>query len=317
MQGSGRRRVLGAVCGTLATAGCTTSGSETAAPPERVAVGSKRFTTNRLLGWLTFETLLASDVVQPVDHLGTGGTTRTWRALVDGDGERDVDCYWEYTGTVWRTVLGRERRFDDRDALYDAVVDALAARDVTVATRGRYDNSYVLYARGEWVRATDVRTLSEFVAWVESGKDDVSVAITDGFDDRPDGWDALLDFYGVDGDARERLAAATDVVEPLVTYDLLADGTYDVGVGYSTNPNVDAVDVVPLADDRRFFPAYEPVLLVDATAAGAAAVVDATDPIGGTLSSASVVRALTARVVFDDESPRAVARAHLEEAGVL
>lgn len=317
MQRTGRRGVLGAVCGALATAGCATTGSEDSAAPEQVVVGSKQFTSNRLLGWLTFEALLASDVVQPVDGMGVGGTDRAWGALVDGDDDRDVDCYWDYTGTLWRNVLGRDGRQDGRDALYAAVEDALADRDVAVATRGRYDNAYVLYASAEWANATGVRTLSEFFTRVDAGTGNVSVAITDGFDERPDGWRALQAHYGLDADARDRLAATTTVVEPLVTYDLLADGSYDVGLGYVTNPNVVDLDVVPLADDRGFFPPYEPVLLVDATAAGADAVAAATADVGGTLTDATVVRDLAARVAFDDESPRAVARTHLEEADVL
>jgi osmoprotectant transport system substrate-binding protein len=314
MQGAGRRGILGALGGAFATAGCvTTSSTSTATETTQVAVGSKQFTANRLLGWMTFETLLANDGVQPVDRMRTGGTPETWRALVDGD----VDCYWEYTGTVWRDILGRQARFGDADSLYDAVVGALADRDVAVAARGTYVNSYVLYADQSWTAATGVETLGGFVDWLEAGHDDVRVAITDGFEERNDGWDDLLAYYELDADAYERLAARTTVVEPLVTYDLLAGGDADVALGYTTNPNVVDLDVVALADDERFFPAYQPVLLVDEGAAGADVVLEATSGMGRALEDAAVVRALTARVAFDEESPRSVARDHLREVGVL
>jgi osmoprotectant transport system substrate-binding protein len=314
MQGAGRRGLLGALGGALATAGCVTT-SSTSTTPERpqAAVGSKQFTANRLLGWLTFETLLANDSVQPVDRMRTGGTSETWRALTDGD----VDCYWEYTGTVWRDILERQARFGDADALYDAVVGALADRDVAVAARGTYDNSYVLYADESWTAATGVETLGGFVDWLEAGNDDVRVAITGRFEEREDGWNGLFEHYELDADAYERLTARTTVVEPLVTYDLLVSGDADVGLGYRTNPNVADLDVVALADDRRFFPAYQPVLLVDQGAASADVVLEATSGMGRALEDAAVVRALTARVAFDGESPRSVARDHLREVGIL
>lgn len=313
MQGIRRRGVLGAFCGVLATAGCATTESSPPASPQRAVVGSKQFTANRLLGWMTFETLLAGDRVRPVNGMGAGGTEETWAALVDGD----VDCYWEYTGTAWRQILGRTERFASADGLYDAVVDAVADEGVSVAARGRYDNSFVLYARGEWVEETGVRTIGGFFDWLETADGRVRVAITDEFAGRADGWDALVEHYALDADARERLAARTDVVEPLVTYDLLANGSYDVGLGYATNPNAEAVDVVALADDRHFFPAYQPVLLVDDDASSADALLDATDGLGRALDDGDAVRELTARVAFGDESPRAVAREHLEEVGVL
>ncbi|WP_323676542.1 glycine betaine ABC transporter substrate-binding protein [Halorubellus sp. PRR65] len=314
MQGTGRRGVLGALGGALATAGCATTPSESSTgTTPHAAVGSKQFTANRLLGWMTFETLLARGSVDPVNRMGTGGTDETWRALVDGD----VHCYWEYTGTAWRDILGRDERFGDADALYDAVVDALADRDVAVAARGGYDNAYVLYARRAWVDRTGIETLDELFSWLADGNDDVRVAITEHFKQRQDGWSALLDHYDLDPDGRERLAARTTFVEPLVTYDLLASGAADVGLGYATNPNVVALDVVALEDDHRFFPPYQPILLVDETAASAAAVLETTDSLGRALDDAAVLRELTARVAFDDESPRTVAREHLREVGVL
>lgn len=308
-----RRRVLAAT-GAAATAGCLGADPPAARMTPEVRVGSKQFTANRLLAWMAFESLLETDGVQPVHRIGLARTDGNWSALAAGD----IHCYWDYTGTVWQFLLGRTERFEDPDALHAAIERTLADSDLSMVSRASYDNSYVLIANADWAETTGIAGLSGFVAWLNDGNAaDVDVVMEAGFAGRPDGWGQLLSYYGIDPKARETLAANTTAVDAVLTYQDVEAGTYDVGLGFSTNPNLRERDLVTLADDDEFFPPYQPVLLANERVASRQPVREALAPIGGTLEDVSVVRRLSWRVLFGGESARAVARDHLTEVGLL
>lgn len=279
-----------------------------------MSVGSKQFAANRLLGWMTFEVLVDRGGIDPTHRLGLGRTNRNWQSLVDGD----VNCYWDYTGTVWRVLLDQDERIADADRLYDRVAETLADRGLQAVSRAPYDNSYVLIANPVWADRRGVEGLSTFADRVSAAPRDVEILMEQSFAERNDGWRALLDHYGVDAETQSILQEQTTYTDSLLGYRSVAAGEYDIGLGFATNPNFRHYDVVELADDRGFFPPYNPVLLF--SSAGIESpdrITSLLEPIGPSLDGVDRMRQLTDRVVFDRESPRRVARTYLQEVGLV
>ena len=100
-------------------------------------------------------------------------------------------------------------------------------------------------------------------------------------------------------------------------YQALARGSVDVAAGDSTDGRVATLDLVQLEDDRRFFPPYEAVPLVNrATLARYPALRPVLDRLAGRIDAA-IMRRLNNEVDGKKRDPAAVAREFLDGAGLL
>ncbi|MFC4405706.1 glycine betaine ABC transporter substrate-binding protein [Haloarchaeobius iranensis] len=310
----GRRDFLSTACGgaTGVLGGCLSSDAgDGPAPGRELRLGSKLFAENQLFAWLGFESLQSRTDVQPVHRLGIGQFGENWRALRRGE----IDCYWEYTGTLRNFVdIAPSREFDSATALYEAAAAAVASEtDIRVQEPAPLDNRYVLLARPDWAERTGVETISGLLDRLMEQPDSADVAFGPGFRTRPDGWNALLHHYGLDTAERNSIGRATTEVDPLLVYDHLRAGLFDIGVGYATSPQLERWTFTRLEDDRDFFTFYEPVALLRGEHADAEAVPESLDAATRSMDSVETVRRLAARIVFDGEAPRTVARDYLRQ----
>jgi len=76
------------------------------------------------------------------------------------------------------------------------------------------------------------------------------------FLERPDGYQGWSQRYGL------RFAAAPSVMDLGLIYRALVEKKVDVVAGNSTDGLISALDLVPLADDRHYFPPYDAVPIV-------------------------------------------------------
>lgn len=311
-----RRGLLRRGGGLAATAcigglsGCLTLATQLSS--DSIKVGSKRFTEQEILGYLAYEALSANTDLNVGDQVGLGGTTTNFRALDSGE----IQLYWEYTGTAWLTLPPQhETVITDPQKLYEKVKREFEQKhDLTFLQRAPLNNTYVILANPDWAKETGVKTLSEFVTYLEETNETVTVALNAEFQSRADGWPGLVKHYGFGGN-KQNLRIKN--IESGLLYQVIGDGAADIGVGFNTDPRILQFDLRVLDDDRKFFPVYNAAPLVKTP------VLESNPSIREPLDRTSErltterMRKLNRRVALEKANPQTVAKEYLNEAGLL
>jgi osmoprotectant transport system permease protein len=205
-----------------------------------IRVGSKSFTESYIVAELVARIIDETGEARAERRLGLGGTGIVYTALAAGD----LDIYPEYTGTIAQAIL-KEPSVTSVEALRSR----LEPRGVTLSAPLGFDNTYALALRRDTAQRLGVRTISELARHPT-----LTAAFDPGFLEREDGWPGLRRHYGL------RLADVR-IMEHALTYAALASGRVDVIDVFSTDGQLERLDLTLLADDRRFFPDYTAVLL--------------------------------------------------------
>ncbi|MEZ3115131.1 glycine betaine ABC transporter substrate-binding protein [Halobaculum sp. MBLA0147] len=313
--GTDRRGATTDETGTETTGDATRVGDAPAVTPDSVTVGAKNFAENRILGRMAAITLRERTDRRVQTAIPSGYDEPNWIALTEGR----LDCYWEYTGTIYLSFEPtHESAPDDPAALYDAVVEEAAEQGVTVFPRAPFDNTFVMLAGADWRERTGVETLSDFAAYVNAGNTDVDVAVGNDFLDRPDGWPGLVDHYEFDEAALTALDDEISAVPLGITYELYERGDADVVMGFNTDPQIHRTDLAVLTDDRDFFPTYNPIPVADVGVVGPnTRAGERLAELGPAFDGVETIRRLNGRVVVDGDDPATVAREFLENEGLL
>lgn len=208
------------------------------AATEPLIVGSKRFTESYILGEIIAETArLAGD---PVRHRpGLGNTAIVLNALQTGD----IDLYPEYTGTIAKEIL-KLSSVPTLDELNKNLVPLGLAAAVPLG----FNNTYALAVRGEIAASRKIKTLSDLAL-----HQDLRFGLSQEFIGRADGWPGLKQIYG--------LLQTPIGLDHGLAYEAIAAGQIDVLDIYSTDAKIGKYALRVLIDDRRYFPAYDAVLL--------------------------------------------------------
>jgi len=254
---------------------------------DRVVVGSKNFTEQRILGELVAQTLEANGI--PVQRkFDLGGTFVCDAALRKGD----IDVYVEYTGTALTAVLKKPPETDPERVLAQVREAYAPAGLVWMAPLG-FDNTFALVVRPD----AGVHTISEAIGPARGWR----AAFGYEFQQRPDGYPAVSRVYGLTfRDVR--------TMDLGLLYRALADRQVELGVGSATDGLIDALGFVVLADDRHAFPPYEAVPVVRQAA------LDRHPELAGVLDglrgklSAETMRRLNRAVDADHRAPADVVR---------
>ncbi|WP_049921033.1 glycine betaine ABC transporter substrate-binding protein [Halopiger djelfimassiliensis] len=281
-----------------------------------IVVGSKNFTESIVLSYMAYEVLDSNTDVSVVDETNYGNNAETWEGFTN----REIDFYWDYTGTLWLTnppqnddpVVGQE-------AQYEAVKEEMESEhDLEVLEMAPFEDTWSLMASPETLEETGVETISDIAAAVNDGDYDLSIAVEDDFYERNDGWPGLIDHYEFEDDAVEEWEASDGVVVVNVglTYDEVHIGTADIGLAYSTNAQLDTYGLALIEDDQNFWPAYNPVPVI-ASEKSSSAVQSELNEIGPAIGGPETMQELNARVDVDGEDPQDVAHSFLSENGVI
>lgn len=301
-----RRDVVKAagVAGIGSLAGCTSLvGGDDAGS---IAIGSKQFTEQQILGYLAYHTLDENTELDVVDEVGLGGTTTNFQALQEGE----IDMYWEYTGTAWLTLPPQnEEVIADPQEIYDRVKAQLEEEHgITLLERASFNNTYVLLANPDWQAETGLETMSDFASYVQDGNTDLTVVMNAEFQERSDGWPGIIEHYGF-SDAASELNIRN--VGSGLTYQVTGEGEAEVGMGFNTNPNIAQFNLAALEDDEGFFPIYNPApMLRQETVDDNDSLAQPLNDLVETLST-DTIRDLNQRVSMNDEGASSVARDHL------
>jgi len=262
-----------------------------------IVVGSKNFTESVVLGEIVAQRLeRAGCAVER--KLDLGGTLVCDKAITAGS----LDVYPEYSGTALTAILHHEA-MRDRTAVMKRVSADYQARGLSWGPALGFENTFAMIVRTSDAQRFSLKTISDLAR--------VSATFRPGFGyefvERPDGWNGLLQHYGL------RFAEAPRTMDLGLTYRALAAGEIDLIAGNSTDGLIDVLGLTVLADDRHFFPPYDAALVVrrdlgTKCASGPAALAS----LEGRLD-ASTMRRLNLAIDGDKRSPAEVAGTWLKE----
>lgn len=306
-----RRKVLkgAAVGGVASTAGCASSIQDASGDSTEVTVGGKQFTEQLLLS--NMSALMLENAGSSVDDaFPVGGNTANHEAITSGE----TTHYWEYTGTGWNFHLGNtEDKIRDPEELYNSVNEAYQQEyGVEWLQTADFNNTYIVTANQAWQEETGVETLTELAEYINGGGE-VSWAVSQEYINNPTAFGNLPDFYGfrenMDNVTYERMAIGT------INYRAVADGEVDLGVGFATNPNLQALDIGTVGDDQNWFVIYYPAPVVNQDVL-TEPVREALNAPASALDTETMIE-LNARVSIDEENPANVAQDWLESQNML
>jgi osmoprotectant transport system substrate-binding protein len=273
----------------IALAGC----GKTQEP--HLTIGSKFFTEQVILAELLAQHIEARTGVHVDRKSNLGGTLLCQKALLAGD----LDLYVEYTGTALTAVLNESPGRDAQD-VYDRVKRGYAQHyNLEVTEPLGFENTFAMVVRGDEAQSLHLHTTSDIVPFAPKMRAGFGFE----FLERPDGFRGWSQVYGL------HFAAPPSVMDLGLIYRALIDKKVDIVAGNSTDGLIDALHLVPLVDDKHYFPPYDAVPIVRRDALAKfpqlrAALADLANKI-----SAEEMRHLNAEVDADQRDATAVVRA--------
>ncbi|MDP6558916.1 MAG: glycine betaine ABC transporter substrate-binding protein [Candidatus Binatia bacterium] len=213
---------------------------------ERITIGAKTFTEQYIL----------SEILGRSIHKATGldttvmqslGSTVAFDALRTGE----LDVYVDYSGTIWATIMKRERVPDDRSEVLQRVARYLDDEHgiLQVGALG-FENAYALAMRESHAAELGIRRISDLT--ISAPK--LSMGGDYEFFGRPE-WGDIRDAYGLKFGSRRSMDSS-------LMYQAAANGSVDVISAFSTDGRIAALGLRVLQDDRGAIPPYDAVILV-------------------------------------------------------
>ena len=225
----------------------TFSGCRNSRQPH-LTIGSKFFTEQVILAELLAQHIEARTGIHVDRKSNHGGTLLCQKALLSGD----LDLYVEYTGTALTAVLNESPSRDPRD-VYNRVKQDYAQRfHLEVTEPLGFENTFAMVVRSEDAQRLNLRNTSDIVPFAPKMRAGFGYE----FLERPDGFRGWSQLYGL------HFAAPPSVMDLGLIYRALVDNKVDIVAGNSTDGLIDALHLVPLVDDKHYFPPYDAVPVV-------------------------------------------------------
>lgn len=286
------------------------SASEVDLSDASFAIGSKDFTEQLILGYITLQALEATGA-SVEDQVGLAGTDATRQALINGD----IDMYWEYTGTIWINHLGNTKPIPDPEEQYDAAAKAdMEENQLKLLDPAPFNNTYALAVREEAYEDLGVEKLSDFKTLVQENPDEATVCVESEFNSRDDGLPGMQETYGFEFPKDNISLFDTGVV-----YERTDKGDpCNFGEVFVTDGRISALKLKVIEDDKNFFPIYNPALEVRQETYDEYG--EQLDKVFGPIAEALDTKTMTemnARVDVDGELPEDVAEDFLKQNGFV
>ena len=258
-----------------------------------VVVGAKPFTEQYILAEALSRRLTQAGL--QVENRSSMGSMILFDALTAGH----VDCYVDYSGTIWANVMKR-RDLPPRTELLEQM-KAWLQREHQVLVLGAlgFENNYGLAVsrhKAEALKLASVQDLTRHAPQLAIGSDFE-------FFVRPE-WASLREAYRLDFKEKRTF-------DPSLMYAAAREGVVDVISAYTTDGRIIEYDLTVLADPLQALPPYDAVLVLSPKAARRAELVSALEGFVGIIDDGTM-RAANKRVDVDGESPAQAARFLLE-----
>jgi glycine betaine/choline ABC-type transport system substrate-binding protein len=288
-----RTTLLGCLSALLVLAGCS--------GPRRIAVGSKNFTEQVILGEIIAQHI-ENRLHQPVERkLNLGGMLLAHQALLAGD----IDMYPEYTGTAFANVV-KSGGVTDPAVVLDRVRAAYARLQLEWLDPLGFDSSFAMAVRGEDARARHLETLSDAAA------DSTGFTLGCGYEflTHPDGFAAVSSKYSI------KWTAAAKTMDLGLLYRAMTEKQVTMVAGNTTDGVLSKLDVRVLKDDKHAFPPYQASVVVRSSILAANLQLrQALAELSGKITD-SAMRNMNYAVDGEHRQVRDVAREFLRAAGL-
>ena len=270
-----------------------------------LVVGGKGFTEQLLLAEITGQYLTAQGYTV---ELKTGMGTSLVREALEN---KQVDLYWEYTGTAFLTFHKNKFANQPADEIYAAVKAKDAKIGIVWLNPSAANNTYALAVRQADAEAKGLRTLEDLAAKSNAGEG-LTFGCNIEFYKRDDGLKPLQEAYGFEFPRSDVKRMETGLV-----YKALKDGDVDVGLVFATDGRIPAFDFVVLKDTKNYFPAYAitPTVRKETLEANPG-LADHLDKLSALFDDATM-SALNAEVDVEKKSVSEVAQTFLKAKGLL
>lgn len=300
------------LAGTLAACGGSDGGSggsdgEASLDGVSVAVGSKDFTENILLGQM-FAQALEAEGATVEDKINTGGTSVARKALESGD----IDVYPEYNGTGWTVHLGNDDPSSDSQELFDVTSEAdLDKNDIKWLGMSPFNNTYGFVANGDLAESEGPFDFDSMAAYLKENPD-TTVCMETEFPDRPDG---LVLFEEATG--YEVPQSQIQILETGLIYTETEKGSCDFGEVFTTDGRIEALNI-ELVEDPGVMILYNVSFTMrnDAYSENADTYDEIAETILSDLDNEKMAE-LNAQVDVEGIGADKVAEQYLEEIGLL
>lgn len=295
------RRLAWAALGLALTLGIALTLAATLSRTERrIAVGSKDFTEQIILGELIAQVIETQTALSVERRFDLGGSL-AHQALVAGE----IDAYVEYTGTALTAIL-HHHRLSDPKAVYARVKEEYAEKfDLAWTEPLGFENTFAILVRGEDARRLKLRSVSDAASYAPQWR----AGFGQDFMSRPDGYPGFSKVYNLQfSEIRE--------MDLSLTYRALAEGQVDLIAGNSTDGLIARYGFTQLEDDRGYFPPYDAVPVIRREVLEAhPRVGEALEALGG-LISVDEMRDMNYQVDGEGRPIGEVVRAFLAEKGI-
>ena len=286
--------------------GCSNSDSknENGNKP-KIIVSSKPPTEGLLLGTITCQYL--EELGYPVENkVGLGALAVIRPALESGE----IDCYWEYTGTVLINIMEQAPSFDGEEC-YQKVKEYDAKKGILWLDYSPFNNTYGVMVRKDIADKYNLKTISDLVDAINNGAN-IRFASSQEWQERTDGmkhWEQVYDF------TYPRKNVVNIALN--MTYEALDAKQAEAGLAFTTDARIMGYGLVLLEDDKSAFPVYNPSPLFRKE------IIDAYPEIPEQMKKLSqildeeTIMALNKAVDIDKQSVDAVSRNFLKEKGLI
>lgn len=268
-------------------------------------IGSKDFSEQYILAHITGELLNAHGADVDV-NTQLVGSANVRQALENGD----FIGYWEYTGTSWITYNEETTPITDPAEQFEAVKAADAEAGIAWLDPAPFNNTYAFAIRSDKAAELGVTTLSDVAALPV---EEQTFCIESEFSTRDDGWPGLKAAYGIDVPDSNVTLLDTGVI-----YTATEKGEdCNFGEVFSTDGRIQALDLLVMEDDQKFFPVYQGGLTMEASLVEEyPAIADVIAEVAPLLTTEKM-QELNARADVDGEDPEDIAIDFLTEEGLI
>jgi osmoprotectant transport system permease protein len=208
----------------------------------------------------------------------------------------EIDCYVDYSGNIWATVMKR-KDFKDRQTILNEITDYLQRRHgVTCLGSLGFEDAYALAMPRRRAHQLGIRTMADLAEQAPA----LVLAGDLQFFRRPE-WTAVRKSYGLT--FRE-----TKPMDPTLMYSAVsgASPAVDVICAYTSDGRIAANDLLLLEDPAHAFPPYDAVLLLSPKASSNAHLVEALRRLLGAID-VDMMREANRRVDVEGTRPRQAA----------
>jgi osmoprotectant transport system substrate-binding protein len=204
----------------------------------------------------------------------------------------------------------------DSMGLFEKVKAIDAKKGLVWLTPAKFNNTYAIVMPAKKADKYGIKTLSDWAAWIKKNPGKMTVAVNTEFYSRADGFKGMMGFYGLTF-GKDIPDADVKKMETPLCKKAVRDGQALCGMAFATDGEIKAYDQMVLADDKNYFPIYNPAPVVRK------AVLDQypeikfiLGEIGESLDTATMTR-LNYRVNVNGEKPAWVAKSWLKGVGLV